>query len=155
MKQWHQNLVGMQEKFCLQSAVSNCCQRFASLNTYIFCLFVWTTILSQLNGSSFKASFKQRLLKNLMHQIRVSSFWRAPKALQQIGKCFLNYKLARINQFGCFTYFLTLSWMCCYQYVVMCFSVCDCNLNVYVWGPQTMRAHSSLNSIFPGIRKKN
>ena len=43
----------------------------------------------------------------------------------------------------------------CYQCVVMCFSVCDCNLNVYVWGPQTMRAHSSLSFICLGIRKKN
>ena len=45
--------------------------------------------------------------------------------------------------------------MCCYQYVVMCFSVCDCNLNVYVWDPQTMRARSYLTFTFLGIMKKN
>ena len=53
-----------------------------------------------------------------------------------------------------FTIHICLLLMCCYHYVVTCFSVCDCNLNVYVWGPQTMRAHSSLRFIFLGIRKK-
>ena len=53
-----------------------------------------------------------------------------------------------------FTIHICLLLMCCCQFVVMCLSVCDCNLNVYIWGPQTMRTHSSLRFIYLGIRKK-
>ena len=48
---------------------------------------------------------------------------------------FLKVYVVYICLCNIFTIHICLLLMCCYQYVVMCFSVCDINLNVYVWGP--------------------
>ena len=47
-----------------------------------------------------------------------------------------------------------LIYMYGYQCMATCFPVSECNLIVNRWGLQTMRAYSSLSSIFLEIRKK-
>ena len=47
-----------------------------------------------------------------------------------------------------------LVYMYGYQCMATCFPVSECNLIVNRWGLQTMRAYSSLSSIFLEIRKK-